>query len=235
MNGARWPEPAAAIGALHVPALIGLQAVAALCEGLAPFPLERPGLRLGHNPLLSQLLGPDGAVGVLAGDLLGQGARPVRALLFDKTAQTNWQVAWHQDRTIAVNARHDVPGFGPWSVKTGIPHVAPPVEILAGMVTIRLHLDDVGPDNAPLLIASGSHRLGMVAEADIASVVAATGHHACLAQAGDAWAYATLILHASEVARQPTRRRVLHVDYAATALPPPLEWQGIQAPSLRKM
>jgi hypothetical protein len=34
-------------------------------------------------------------------------------------------------------------------------YVAPPFEVLARMVTLRLHLDDVPATNAPLLVAPG--------------------------------------------------------------------------------
>jgi hypothetical protein len=166
-------------------------------------------------------------MGQAAAALIGPDAIPVRALLFDKSSARNWAVGWHQDRVIAVKQRREVPGFGPWSVKEGIAHVAPPVEVLGGMVTVRLHLDPVGADNAPLLYAPGSHRLGIVPVEDVASAVARCGIESSLAQAGDAWAYSTLILHASEPASVPQRRRVLHVDYAACSLPGGLEWLGI--------
>src|SRR5450756_1282922 len=35
---------------------------------------------------------------------------PVRAVYFNKTAEANWLVAWHQDLTIAVKERIDLPG-----------------------------------------------------------------------------------------------------------------------------
>lgn len=54
-----------------------------------------------------------------------------------------------------VRERRHVPGYGPWTVKDGLLHVAPPFEILAGMVTLRVHLDPVPVTNAPLLIAPG--------------------------------------------------------------------------------
>ncbi len=94
-------------------------------------------------------------------------------------------------------------------------------------MTLRLHLDDTPADNAPLLIAPGSHRLGRIAEDAIAATVARCGTLACLANAGDVWCYATPILHASAAARGECHRRVLQVDYAATALPPPLVWLGL--------
>ena len=43
-------------------------------------------------------------------------------------------------------------------------------------------------------------------------------------QAGDVWLYATPILHASDAATTPLRRRVLQIDYAGHELPGGLEW-----------
>jgi ectoine hydroxylase-related dioxygenase (phytanoyl-CoA dioxygenase family) len=105
--------------------------------------------------------------------------------------------------------------------------VAPPFTLLAGMVTLRVHLDRVTAANAPLLIAPGSHRLGCIAGPAVAEAVRRCGHVACLAEAGDAWLYATAILHASEAASEPARRRVLQVDFAASRLPGGLEWYGV--------
>lgn len=160
----------------------------------------------------------------IAGELIGGGARPVRVLLFDKTPQTNWSVAWHQDRVVAVRERVQLSGFGPWSVKDGVPHVEPPVAILDGMVTLRLHLDDCGIDNAPLKIALGSHRLGLVPAVRAASEAERLPIAVCEARAGDIWACSTLVLHTSERSRSAGHRRVLHVDFAAGDLPRPLHW-----------
>jgi ectoine hydroxylase-related dioxygenase (phytanoyl-CoA dioxygenase family) len=184
-------------------------------------------VRLFGIPALAPALSPAGAIGALAASLLGPRARPVRALLFDKTEGVNWAVRWHQDRTIAVRDRREVAGYGPWSRKSGAAHVAPPFDVLAVMITLRVHLDDVDTGNAPLLVAPGSHRLGVVPEAGIAGAVARCGTLACLAAAGDVWLYATPILHASDAAAQPARRRVLQVDYAAIDLPAGLEWLGV--------
>ena len=210
-----WP------GALDQDALDGIGAATA---GL---PRGRAGIRLHGIVALRPILLADGPVGAVAASVLGPGCRPVRAILFDKTAAANWALPWHQDRTVAVQARAEAPGFGPWTVKDGMPHVAPPEAVLAGMVTLRAHLDPVPADNAQLLVAPGSHRLGRVAQADVPGAVARCGVQACLAEAGDVWLYATLILHASEAAAVPGRRRVLQVDYAASSLPGGLMWLGV--------
>ena len=190
---------------------------------------DRPGMRLDGEVRLAALLATSGPVGGVAMQLTSPAARPVRAVLFDKTVDANWTVAWHQDRTIPVGARLDVEGFGPWSVKDGVPHVAPPYEVLAQMVTLRVHLDTVDDANAPLWIAAGSHAVGRI-EADQAASVAASGEQrVCHAEAGDIWAYRTPILHTSDRASAPGRRRVLQVDYADFDLPGGLEWrlQGV--------
>ncbi|MFN3676886.1 MAG: phytanoyl-CoA dioxygenase family protein [Sphingomonas pseudosanguinis] len=154
----------------------------------------------------------------------GADFRPVRAILFDKHDGANWALAWHQDRTIEVAERRDTDGFGPWTVKQGRVHVAPPVSLLERMRTVRFHLDPVDADNAPLLVSPGSHRLGLIPEAAIGDVVARLGEAMCLADAGSVWFYHTLILHASARSRPRRHRRVLQIDLSADALPGGLRW-----------
>ena len=167
-------------------------------------PDMRPGTRLRSDGPLQRLLAPEAPLGAVAAARLGPAARPVRAILFDKTVEMNWSLAWHQDRTIVVRQRRETAGFGPWTVKAGMIHVAPPPALLAGMLTMRVHLDDVPEGNAPLLVAPGSHRFGRIAEDRIERVVRRLGTTTCLAEAGDIWLYATPILHAPTPAR-PSR------------------------------
>jgi hypothetical protein len=185
----------------------------------------KSGVRIFGGGIAATIL--DGSLQRIATSLLGPATKPVRAILFDKTEQANWSVAWHQDRTIAVRERREVAGYGPWSVKDGAVHVEPPFEIMRDMVTLRTHLDDCDADNAPLLVALGSHRLGRVPAGDLKSAAAGVDTAQCFARAGDVWAYATTIIHASERTRRPQRRRVLQVDFSAGKLAGGLEWLGI--------
>ena len=210
-------------GAQLFPAAFTAAEVAALAD-LLSLPEGRPGARLGSIPGLADLTGPADSI---AAALLGRPVRPAGAKLFDKSPARNWALGWHQDRAVAVRERRDVPGFGQWTAKAGIPHCVPPFDYLERSLTLRVHLDPVGEDNAPLLIAPGSHRLGPVAEPDIAAAVARCGARACLAEAGDVWAFAAPILHASERARVPARRRVLQLLYSPDDLPAGLEWPGL--------
>lgn len=198
-----------------------------LASALVDLPPDQAGIRLHGIAALRPLLAPSGPVGRIAASVLGEHCRPVRAILFDKTAATNWALPWHQDRTIAVTRRVDVPGFGPWTTKRGLLHVAPPADLLAGMVTLRVHFDPVPPTNAPLLVAPGSHRIGLIPESELKRVVEKCGTAVCLAEAGDVWLYSTLILHCSEAASDPAHRRVLQVDFAVGDLPGGLDWLGV--------
>ena len=47
---------------------------------------------------------------------LSGAASLVRAILFNKTAENNWLVTWHQDRTVAVSQRFEKDQWELWSV-----------------------------------------------------------------------------------------------------------------------
>ena len=185
---------------------------------------DGPGKRIFSLPRFGN--GPDllFRLSDLAVGLSGRPAKMVRILAFDKTPETNWGVPWHQDRTISVKQRVEVDGFGPWSVKAGMPHVAPPQTLLESMFSLRLHLDDCGPDNGPLKIIPGSHRLGRLSVREVLDLGARHEPMSCLAGAGDVLAMRALTVHASDPANVPAHRRVLHLDFSTTALPSPLEW-----------
>jgi hypothetical protein len=176
---------------------------------------------------VADLIADSGAVGRIAGELMGSVAIPVRALLLDKSEAANWALGWHQDRTVAVRDRLDVPGFGPWSVKDGQIHVQPPHEITASMVTLRVHVDAVNELNSPLAILPGTHSMGRLANGRIDELAAELAPVICLAGAGDVWAYRAAIVHSSAEQKGSGRRRVLQIAYAADDLPDGREWQPL--------
>jgi len=149
---------------------------------------------------------------------------PVRAIFFDKTSDRNWLVPWHQDLNIAVAAPTDIAGWGPWSVKDGLPHVRPPAEALAAMLTLRLHLDDCDADNGALLTLPGTHTHGILDDTRLAAFKTAVTPVLCAMSAGDALLMRPLLLHASGKSVSARRRRILHIEYAGFALPPGLAW-----------
>ncbi len=155
---------------------------------------------------------------------LGQGSKLVRSILFNKNQDTNWKVPWHQDLSIAVNKKSEVEGYGPWSIKEGIVHVQPPVEILESMLTIRLHLDPSDETNGALSVVPGSHRLGRVAANEAAAIAEKMGSVLCATKSGDAILMRPLILHSSKKTISSKPRRVIHLEYANTSLSESLEW-----------
>jgi hypothetical protein len=206
---------------------LSMTQVSDLESTLAAQPRDHAGVRLFGIPELRSFLGPAGPVGQIPASIIGRECLPVRAILFDKSANQNWFLGWHQDRTIVVKRHIDMDGFGPWSIKSSMVHVEPPFEVLASMLTLRVHLDPVPATNAPLLIAPGSHMFGRIPTPEISHIVHRCGIIACLADAGNIWLYATPILHASDTAVEPRRRRVLQVDYAVDQIPGGLEWLGV--------
>jgi hypothetical protein len=149
---------------------------------------------------------------------------PVRGIYFDKRPETNWLVTWHQDLTLAVAERVEMLGFGPWSVKDGIPHVQPSVDLLEQMLTVRLHLDDADSDNGALRVLPGTHRMGRLNAESITRCRETHAEVVCTAQTGDALLMRPLLLHASSRSVSERRRRVLHIEFAGFSLPPQLEW-----------
>ena len=149
----------------------------------------------------------------------------VRGILFDKTPGSNWLVAWHQDLTICVKERVEVPGYGPWSVKHGVPHVQPPVDLQERMLTLRLHLDDTTSANGALRVVPGSHAKGRLDAAQIEQARAAGPEVICEAEASDVLLMRPLILHASSKAESPAHRRIVHLEFAPReALDERLAW-----------
>ncbi len=200
--------------------------VESLRQVMAQLPFRhRGGARIRLSDAASiAFLANSPALKALADAALDADAFPVRALFFDKTPAANWRVPWHQDTAIAVAERIETPGFFGWSVKDGVIHVHPPTGILERMVALRLHLDDCGPENGPLRVLPGSQGHGRLEEDEIERCRQTTAEVRCCAAAGDVLVMRPLLLHASAPANSPSRRRVIHVEYACEALPNGLRW-----------
>jgi hypothetical protein len=149
---------------------------------------------------------------------------PTRAIYFDKSPDTNWLVPWHQDLTIALRERADIPGFGPWSTKDRITHVQPPVALLEQMLTVRLHLDPTDASNGALRVLPGSHRSGRLDPGQIQQWRERQAEFLCTASAGDVLLMRPLLLHASARSTTDRHRRILHIEYAGFTLPDGLHW-----------
>jgi hypothetical protein len=215
-----------------VPEAVDVGTVDGLLTALAASAAPVDGLRAGTRHLLRDVpavraLARSTALRAVAEAALGPGAFAVRGILFDKTPGANWKVIWHQDLTIAVREQRDVPAFGPWTEKSGVPHVQPPAALLAGMVAVRLHLDDCTEANGPVRVLPGSHLDGRLSPTAIDRWRATTPEIVCTVPRGGILAFHSLLLHASSPAREPAHRRVVHLEYAAAEwshLPGGLMW-----------
>jgi hypothetical protein len=148
-----------------IPRCLSAQMVEDLCSHLGT--ANHPQRNLLDVPAVRELAVSE-PVWQLIVTVLGTECFAVRGILFNKTRDSNWRVAWRQDRTIAVRERKDLAQFGPWSIKAGVTHVQPPASVIARMLAVRLHLDESHTDNGPLRVIPGSHRAGCLSAEEVA-------------------------------------------------------------------
>ncbi|MCP3917398.1 MAG: phytanoyl-CoA dioxygenase family protein [bacterium] len=187
--------------------------------------LERDGFALFPSAVPADALEPfipafDG----LATRALGPDAFVVRATCFDRTERANWPVAWHQDVTIPVRERRAAVGFDGWSTKEGVVHVRPPLAVLESMVAIRVHLDEAHADGGALRVLAGTHCAGRLSPDGVRAARASGTPVDCVVPAGGAMVMRPLLLHSSKRAVRPRHRRVVHFEFAASALGEGVEW-----------
>lgn len=178
---------------------------------------------LSHPTVLQLLLHKQ--LGGYLWSLVGRDLVAVQATLYDRMPPAHRRGEWHQDRVIEVRERMDVAGYGPWSVKNGVPRVEPPASVLEQMLALRLYLDACGPEDGPLRVLAGSHDGGKLSAEALEEQVAA-GHAVDLhVQKGGVMVMRPLLVHSSAPARVPSHRRVLHIVLAPAESISPLEWQ----------
>jgi hypothetical protein len=155
----------------------------------------------------------------LACEALGEIARPIDAIFFDKSLDTNWAVPGHQDRLMPVDPSCTVAT----TTRGDVAYAEPSVATLAGLVAIRVHFDSIGRDGA-LEVVPGSHRLGLMSSAALRAV-SLNEYQACIAERGDVLVMKPLLLHRSSRRIGGGHRRVLHVVYAGKTSPSEVAWR----------
>jgi len=151
----------------------------------------------------------------MACSVLGAAAFPFRATLFDKSPESNWLVAWHQDTALPLRNREDRPGWGPWSVKEGILYAHAPAQALSEVLALRLHLDASTINNGPLRVLAATQTQGILTDDGIEELAAKSPPVECTTPRGGVLAMRPLLVHASSKSRSQEPRRVLHIEYAA--------------------
>jgi len=198
----------------------GIFTAAEMCDAIEQ--LSRASLdrtRAGARHLLGvpvvNILANDSRMLSLARQFVGRGATPFRATLFDKSPATNWLVAWHQDTALPLRRQLPAKEWGPWSTKAGVLYARAPAWALQQVVALRVSLDDSTSRNGPLRVLPGTHRLGVLTDAQIKHLAAEGQPVECLAPAGGVVAMRPLTVHASSKATVRQPRRVLHIEYVA--------------------
>ena len=151
----------------------------------------------------------------LAAEALDRSPVPFRATLFDKSPESNWLVAWHQDTALPLRRRFESRDWGPWSLKAGVLYAHAPASALQQIVALRVHLDDSTSTNGPLRVLPGTHSLGLLSDEEIARLSTEIQPIECLASAGGVVAMRPLLVHASSKTIDSQPRRVLHIEYAS--------------------
>jgi ectoine hydroxylase-related dioxygenase (phytanoyl-CoA dioxygenase family) len=146
----------------------------------------------------------------------------IKSIYFDKPSQSNWFVPFHQDLTISVDKRIDIPGYTAWTSKQGQIAVQPPKDILKNVYTIRIHLDDCNEENGALRVIPGSHKNGVQRVRAIPLENTATS---CNVKKGGVMIMKPLLMHASGRSTSDQQRRVIHIEFANVALPEGLQWK----------
>lgn len=144
---------------------------------------------------------------------------------FNKTATSDWLVAFHQDRSIPVMPSAAAQQQSGWSQKEGMTFVHGPDILLKQLIAVRLHLDDSTLENGPLRVIPRSHQYGTLTPESAKEIRDSCQEEALLVEKGGAIAMRPLILHASSKSQVEKPRRVLHFLFAPSTLPNGLEWR----------
>lgn len=158
----------------------------------------------------------------IVGGLFGKDYFVVKSIYFDKPETSNWFVSYHQDLTISVDQKTEVAGFGPYTKKHNQFAVQPPLNILEGNFTIRIHLDDTTERNGALKVIPGSHSKGIYRPQTIDWSI--ENEVSCNVAKGSIMIMKPLLLHSSSRTSNHKRRRVIHLEFSNQILPKELSW-----------
>lgn len=212
-----WEQSLAADGFAISPERLTGTELAKLLEDVQAIGAHRGKAGIRHvlaSPAISSLA-CDGRLLGIARQVLGPRAFPFRATLFDKSPMRNWLIAWHQDTALPLCERHELAGWGPWSVKDGVIYAHAPASALGQIMALRIHLDESTGQNGPLRVLPRTHTMGVLNDEDIHKLSTEIRAVTCTVAPGGVLAMRPLVVHASSKSRIASPRRVLHIEYAA--------------------
>jgi ectoine hydroxylase-related dioxygenase (phytanoyl-CoA dioxygenase family) len=214
-----WLKSVEDHGFAIIPGVLTQDEVVRLLEDLAQLKLRRTkaGVRhvLRHAPVAKVAQEP--RLIEIARGVLGSEAFPFRATLFDKSPEANWLVVWHQDTALPLRERRETPGWGPWSIKEGVVYAHAPASALCRVLALRVHLDESTAQNGPLRVIPGSHAKGLLTDDEVHELAARSHSVDCPVSRGGVLAMRPMLVHSSSKSHVQDARRVLHIEYAASA------------------
>jgi hypothetical protein len=184
--------------------------------------------KVGHRHLLVQAWCSELSITLRRHPLLASVLPPtcvaVQCTFFEKSPESNWLVALHQDLSIPVAERIEHDALSAWSEKEGCWFVQPPTEVLQQLIAVRFHVDVCNSIDGALKVVPGSHRHGRVDLTSAQALREESGELSCAVDRGGALVMRPLLLHSSSKASGQSRRRVLHFLFGPAILPYGLQW-----------
>jgi ectoine hydroxylase-related dioxygenase (phytanoyl-CoA dioxygenase family) len=216
-----WQQTVEQQGFMVTPPLLTASEITNLATALNRPTVSRSRAGIRHALGLGEVgsLARDSRLLSIAKEILGVGAFPYHATLFDKSPTSNWLVVWHQDTALPLRERKKFPGWGPWSVKEGVIYAHAPASALSQVLALRVHLDDSTERNGPLRVLPQSHTRGVLSDEEIERMVPETTPVECVVRRGGVLAMRPLLVHSSSKSQVDSPRRVLHIEYAASICP----------------
>lgn len=156
--------------------------------------------------------------------LIGYGNDCVKGIYFDKPAQSNWVVPYHQDLQISVDRREQVARWINWNQRHGRWSVQPSHYYLNYLYTVRIHLDECNEKNGALKVVPGSHKLGILPDATMQELDK-TKAVICTVPKGGILVMRPLLVHTSGKSTSEANRRVIHLEFTDRKLPKGLQWR----------
>ena len=215
-----WCKSIEQQGFAIIPEVLTRVEVEGLLEALSHVTLQRSraGARHALRYAAIATLAQDPRLLGIAQQVLGSTAFPFRATLFDKSPDANWLVVWHQDTALPLRERRESAGWGPWSVKEGVIYAHAPASALDQVLALRVHLDDSTALNGPLRLLPATHTLGVLSDDAIHELTKQIPPVDCLVPQGGVLAMRPLIVHSSSKSQAEGARRVLHIEFASSAM-----------------
>jgi ectoine hydroxylase-related dioxygenase (phytanoyl-CoA dioxygenase family) len=213
-----WKDEVEAVGYSIIADLLSPSEVTEFLAALDELPLQRSraGIRhaLKHSAVAELANRPK--LLKIAQCVLGHAAFPFRATLFDKSPASNWLVVLHQDTALPLQQRRTLTGWGPWSVKDGVTYAHAPATALRKVLALRVHLDDSTARNGPLRVLPATHTQSVLTDDAIHQLATQVSAVNCIVPTGGVLAMRPLLVHSSSKSLGKPRRRVLHIEYAAS-------------------